>query len=367
MGHDAEFAVDAGDAALAGCLIDRLAGDGRDELDGALGGLVDSGAAAENGAVGADLDVYAGELLIGVADDVRAVARAILGGIGVLGVGEGDVLAQKDHVGVRHIQVHVLAGVGGEHTPLVGLEAGVHNVSGAPVTFQVDAPGVAADAQHPGGRHHGLLVGGVHIAVIELAAPDGDVAVLEQALGTVVAEKCGLCHAHGVDLGLFYGELCALEACQNGAVAGEVADVLAVGLGVKVQYGILDGVLAADGDHGREVVGGGVNLYPVHTIGSDGAALDGALHGVGLIHTLLVDHNGGTVRLDAALIEAGGLIGHGGGDDEFRIVGIFLSRHIGNLNAVHQNGDQLALRSCNGFHEYSPLHYRFGQRPKKPV
>ena len=108
MGHYTELAVDAGDAALALTLIDGLAGNGRYIFDRALGGLIDAGAAAEDCTMGADLDIDAGELLIGIADDIGAIAGAVLLGVGILGIVSRQILTQQDHVGVCHIQVHVL-------------------------------------------------------------------------------------------------------------------------------------------------------------------------------------------------------------------------------------------------------------------
>ena len=137
--------------------------------------------------------------------------------------------------------------------------------------------------------------------------------------------------------------------------------MLTVGLGVKVQDGVLDAVGAADGNHCGEIIGSGVDHCAVDALAGDGAANDCALDGVLLVNAALIDHNGSTIRLDAALIKAGGLLGQTLGYDEFRVVGVFLPRHIGNFHAVYQNGNQLALRSCKGFHVGFSFIFRFGK------
>ena len=137
--------------------------------------------------------------------------------------------------------------------------------------------------------------------------------------------------------------------------------MLAVGLGIEVQNGVLDAVGAANGNHCGEVVGSGVDHCAVDALAGDGAADDCALDGVLLVNAALIDHNSGTIGLDAALIKAGGLLGQTLGYDEFRVVGVFLPRHIGNFHAVYQNGNQLALRSCKGFHVGFSFMFRFGK------
>ena len=140
---------------------------------------------------------------------------------------------------------------------------------------------------------------------------DRHVAVVEQDLGALVAEGGGLCHAHRLDVGVLHRDVGILQGGDHRAVAGEVAHVLAVGLGVKGQLGVPDGMLAAHGHHSGEVVGGGADLDAVHGLSGDGAALDRGFDGVGLVHTLGINHHGGPIGLNAPLAKAAGLLGHG--------------------------------------------------------
>ena len=272
--HKAEgIGVDGGALALLRDIGPQHIAVGVHQLNGnaRLGGGVGGIAAGQDVGIGAHSHIHAVEALVGLADGVGAVAGAVGIGIGrgaggavVRGEGavrlEGVVGAGQGHLGVDHVELHVLAGVGGQDGPLGGAHIGVNHGGGGIGAHQVGGTGGAHDAENPGGRHHGGLIRGVPVALIQGSAVGMKGGVVDNDIRPVVGKQGQVGHTGDVYIGILNGEQTVSIGGDGRAQAGEVTGGGAVAIGVDGDVGVVDGVVGIPHNDRVKPLPGGFNV-----------------------------------------------------------------------------------------------------------
>ena len=268
---------------------------------------VSSGAAGEDGAVGANVHGNAQKLLVSGADHVGAVAGTLGEGVGIAvfiligAVGLHDlIVAGEIHGGVDHVELHVGAGIRGQNGPAGSGGLAVNDVHGGVVALQIGATGSAHDAENPGGSHHGVLGGRVLIAVVEGAAVGVQGGVPDGEGGAGVGKQGHVGNAGYIDVGILYGELGALtEGGDGSALAGEVAGLETVAVGVKADGGLGDGVVNAACDDNAVKAGVGAVDGDVFSMGCVVNCILAQSLGDGFFvyHAVFVDEQGGMIGI----------------------------------------------------------------------
>ena len=301
---------------------------------------VGSGTASEDRAVSTNVHGNAQELLICGADDISAVAGALGEGVGItvfILVGavclHGLIVAGEIHGGVDYVELHVGAGVCGEDGPAGCGGLAVDDVHGGVVALQIGASGSPHNTKDPWRGNHGVLRGGVLISVVKGAAVRVKLGIPNGKSRAGVSKQGHVGNAGYIDVRVLYGELGAFaKRGDGGALAGEVAGLKAIAIGVEADGGLGNGIVDAAGYDNS--VKAGVRAVDGHVF-SLGTVIDGTVaqrfgNGLFVYNTVFVDVQCGMVGIViVCFVSAAGGKGGKTAGVVVQIIGIDNNRLVG--------------------------------------